>query len=169
VIFTQERPGYHGRIFSLYKFRTMTDDRDDNGVLLSDDLRLTPTGSTVRRYSLDELPQLVNVLMGDMSLVGPRPRLEEYLPLYSAEQMRRHDVRPGITGWAQVNGRNALEWPERFKLDIWYVDHQTLWLDLKIILLTVKKALLQDGINADGQATMSKFTGNETDNRIDMP
>jgi len=169
VIFTQERPGYHGRIFSLYKFRTMTDDRDDNGVLLSDDLRLTPTGSTVRRYSLDELPQLVNVLMGDMSLVGPRPLLEEYLPLYSAEQMRRHDVRPGITGWAQVNGRNALEWPERFKLDIWYVDHQTLWLDLKIILLTVKKALLQDGINADGQATMSKFTGNETDNRIDMP
>ena len=169
VIFTQERPGYHGRIFSLYKFRTMTDDRDNNGVLLSDDLRLTPTGSTVRRFSLDELPQLVNVLKGDMSLVGPRPLLEEYLPLYSAEQMKRHDVRPGITGWAQVNGRNALEWPERFKLDIWYVDNQTLWLDLKILLLTVKKALLQDGINADGQATMSKFTGNETGNRTDTP
>ena len=159
VFFRQQRPGLHGRAFLLYKFSTMTNDRDATGMLLPDDARLTRFGRLLRRLSLDELPQLYNVLKGDMSLVGPRPLLMEYLPLYTAEQSRRHDVRPGITGWAQVNGRNAIGWEEKFKLDVWYVDHQTFMLDMKILWLTLLKVLRPEGISQDGQATMSKFTG----------
>ena len=159
VFFRQTRPGLHGRPFEMVKFRTMTDVRGPDGQLLPDAVRLTAFGRFLRATSLDELPELWNVLKGDMSLVGPRPLLMEYLPLYSPEQARRHDVRPGITGWAQVNGRNALSWEEKFKLDGWYVDHRSLWLDIRILWLTVRKVLVREGINADGEATMSKFTG----------
>lgn len=163
VIFKQQRPGLHGKPFYLYKFRTMTDAKDKDGILLSDQIRLTPFGKFLRSFSLDELPQLINVLKGDISLVGPRPLLMEYLPLYTKEQSRRHDVRPGITGWAQVNGRNAISWEEKFKLDVWYVDHCTFLLDLKILVLTVIKVFISEGINQPGEATMKSFTGtNET-------
>ncbi len=159
VFFRQIRPGLHGQPFLMVKFRTMTDKRGLDGQLLPDAARLTVFGRFLRASSLDELPELWNVLKGDMSLVGPRPLLMEYLPLYSPGQARRHDVRPGITGWAQVNGRNALSWEEKFKLDVWYVDHRSLWLDIKILWLTVRKVLVREGISADGEATMSKFTG----------
>ncbi len=159
VIFSQVRPDLHGRPFRMYKFRSMTDQRDANGEYLLDEMRLTSFGEFLRSSSLDELPELWNVLKGDMSLVGPRPLLMEYLPLYSPEQARRHEVRPGITGWAQVNGRNALSWEEKFKLDVWYVDHRSLWLDIKILWLTVRKVLVREGISAAGEATMHKFTG----------
>ena len=161
VLFRQVRPGLHGRPFVMVKFRAMTDECDEDGVLLPDALRLTAFGRFLRASSLDEVPELWNVLRGEMSLVGPRPLLMEYLPLYSQEQARRHDVRPGITGWAQVNGRNAVCWQDRFKLDIWYVDHHSLWLDLRILWLTVRKVIVRDGINAQGDATMPRFTGNK--------
>jgi sugar transferase EpsL len=159
ILFRQQRPGLHGRPFTLYKFRTMTDARDNQGNLLPDADRLTRFGSFLRATSLDELPELINVLKGEMSLVGPRPLLMQYLPLYTPEQMRRHEVQPGITGWAQVNGRNALSWEEKFALDIWYVDHLSLWLDVKILLLTLLKIVKQDGINQPGEATMTPFQG----------
>jgi len=159
AFFRQVRPGLHGRPFEMVKFRTMTDARGPDGALLPDAERLTPFGRFLRASSLDELPGLWNVLKGDMSLVGPRPLLMEYLPLYSPEQARRHAVRPGITGWAQVNGRNALGWDDKFKLDVWYVDHRSLWLDIKILWLTVRKVLVRDGISAAGEATMPRFTG----------
>lgn len=159
VLFRQERPGYKGRPFRIYKFRTMSDDRDARGNLLPDEQRLRGVGRLVRKLSLDELPQLFNVLKGDLSLVGPRPLLMEYLPLYSPEQMRRHDVKPGITGWAQVNGRNAIGWVEKFKLDVWYVDNYSFALDLKILWLTVRKVLKAEGISQDGCATVEKFRG----------
>ncbi|MFA7061908.1 MAG: sugar transferase [Pedobacter sp.] len=159
VLFCQQRPGMRGKPFMMYKFRTMTDERDSAGNLLPDADRLTPFGGFLRSSSLDELPELLNVLKGDMSLVGPRPLLMEYLPLYSREQNRRHEVRPGITGWAQVNGRNAIGWDEKFKLDVWYVDHQSLWLDIRILRMTVEKVFKRDGISQEGQATMEKFTG----------
>lgn len=161
VFFRQTRPGLHGRPFEMVKFRTMTDERGPDGQLLPNAQRLTPFGRLLRSTSLDELPELWNVLKGDMSLVGPRPLLMEYLPLYSPEQARRHEARPGITGWAQINGRNAINWEEKFKLDIWYVDHRSLWLDIKILWLTVKKVLVRDGINASKEVTMSKFTGSK--------
>ncbi len=157
VIFRQERPGRYGQPFSLFKFRTMTDARDAAGNLLSDAERLPPFGRFLRSTSLDELPELINVLRGEMSLVGPRPLLPQYLPHYNPETNRRHEVLPGITGWAQVNGRNAISWEERFALDVWYVDHQCLWLDLKIIWLTVWTAIRREGINQAGQATVEKF------------
>lgn len=157
--FFQSRPGKGGRIFRIVKFRTMNNRRDANGELLPDAERLTPVGSFVRKTSLDEIPQLINVLKGDMSLIGPRPLLVEYLPLYSREQARRHDVRPGITGWAQVNGRNAIDWETKFRLDVWYVDHLSFLLDLKIIWLTALKVFRSEGISAAGSATMEKFTG----------
>jgi sugar transferase EpsL len=159
VLFAQERPGLQGRSFRIYKFRTMSMDRDLAGDPLHDAQRLTPLGMLLRRLSLDELPQLFNVLKGDMSLVGPRPLLMEYLPLYSAEQMRRHAVRPGITGWTQVNGRNALSWEEKFALDVWYVDHQSFWLDLKILVMTVKRVFSGSGVTKEGHATTEKFRG----------
>src|SRR5690554_4746768 len=159
VLFRQVRPGKGGKPFQMMKFRTMTDERGADGELLPDEQRLTPFGQFLRSTSLDELPGLISVLKGDMSLVGPRPLLVEYLPLYSAEQARRHDVRPGITGWAQVNGRNALSWDEKFELDVWYVDNQSFWLDIKILFLTVWKVVKRDGIAAEGEVTMSKFTG----------
>ena len=159
VFFRQPRPGLHGKLFTLYKFRTMTDARDAEGNLLPDAERLTRFGSFLRQTSLDELPELFNVLRGEMSLVGPRPLLVEYLPRYTPEQARRHDARPGITGWAQVNGRNALTWEAKFVLDVWYVDHASLWLDLKIIVLTVWKLLTREGISHPGEATMAEFTG----------
>lgn len=162
VLFRQVRPGLHGQPFMMVKFRTMTDARDANGQWLSDADRLTAFGRFLRSTSLDELPELWNVLRGEMSLVGPRPLLMEYLPLYSAEQLRRHEVRPGITGWAQVHGRNALSWEERFKLDVWYVDNQSVWLDLRILGMTVRKVLAREGIHAAGEATVSKFTGSKT-------
>ncbi|KXJ52522.1 MAG: sugar transferase [Colwellia sp. Phe_37] len=161
VIFSQQRPGLHGKIFTMQKFRSMRDAHDEHGNVLPDNERLTDFGIKLRNSSLDELPGLWSVLKGDMSLVGPRPLLVEYLPLYSKQQARRHDAKPGITGWAQVNGRNAISWPDKFKLDVWYIDHQSLWLDIKIILLTVKKVFSQADINADGEATMSKFTGQQ--------
>lgn len=161
VIFNQQRPGLNGRPFNIYKFRTMTLSKDENRELLADDLRLNRLGKTLRSLSLDELPQLFNVLKGELSIVGPRPLLMEYLPLYSSRQMRRHDVRPGITGWAQVNGRNAISWPERFEMDVWYVEHQSFLLDMKIIFMTIQKVFKRDGISQKGQATMSKFTGND--------
>ena len=160
ILFIQERPGLHGKPFLMYKFRSMTMDCSVDGRLKPDDQRLTAFGRFLRSSSLDEFPGLLNVLRGDMSLVGPRPLLMEYLPLYSYEQARRHEVRPGITGWAQVNGRNALSWDDKFKLDVWYVDNQNTWLDLKIIFMTVRKVLVRDGIAAEGEATMSRFTGN---------
>lgn len=160
VVFTQTRPGKKGRLFKVMKFKTMTDERDEDGNLLPDAQRLTKTGKFIRSTSLDELPQLFNVLKGDMALIGPRPLLPQYLPLYSKEQARRHDVRPGITGWAQVHGRNAISWKKKFELDVWYVDHCSFWLDLKIILLTVKKVVVREGITKEGQATTEFFNGN---------
>jgi sugar transferase EpsL len=165
VLFRQQRPGLRAQPFMLYKFRTMSERRDASGELLDDELRLTTIGGILRRLSLDELPQLFNVLKGDMSLVGPRPLLMEYLPLYSAEQARRHEVRPGITGWAQVNGRNAVAWEARFALDVWYVEHQSFKLDLRILWLTVLRVLRSDGINQPGAATMQKFTGGQHERR----
>src|SRR5690554_7675861 len=159
VFFRQTRPGLNGKPFEMVKFRTMLDATDKHGNPLPDDQRMTPFGSLLRATSLDELPELWNVLKGDMSLVGPRPLLMEYLPLYTPEQYRRHEVRPGVTGWAQINGRNALSWEEKFRLDVWYVDNRSLWLDIKILFLTVKKVVVRDGISADGEATMPKFTG----------
>lgn len=159
VLFQQVRPGLHGQPFKMIKFRTMRDAVDAQGNPLPDSERMTPFGNFLRSASLDELPELWNVLKGEMSLVGPRPLLMEYLPLYSPEQARRHEVRPGVTGWAQINGRNALSWDEKFKLDVWYVDHQSLWLDFKILLLTVKKVFVREGISAAGEATMPRFTG----------
>ena len=162
VLFKQQRPGLHAEPFYIYKFRTMNDKKDSHGELLSDAERLTNLGRWLRSTSLDELPSLWNVLKGEMSLVGPRPLLMEYVPLYNAEQARRHEVKPGITGWAQVNGRNAISWEDKFRLDVWYVDHQSFWLDIKIILLTVKKVFFRHGISAEGTATMPKFTGSST-------
>lgn len=161
VFFRQMRPGQYGKPFEMVKFRSMTDARGPDGQLLPDVDRLTPFGQFLRASSLDELPGLWNVIKGDMSLVGPRPLLMEYLPLYSTEQARRHNVRPGITGWAQVNGRNALSWDDKFKLDVWYVDNRSLRLDMKILWLTVRKVLVREGISATGEATMSKFTGSQ--------
>lgn len=159
VLFRQTRPGLHGKPFEMIKFRSMKDAVDADGNSLPDSERLTSFGKALRNSSLDELPELWNVIKGDMSLVGPRPLLMEYLPLYNEAQKRRHLVRPGITGYAQVNGRNAISWSEKFELDTWYIDNQSLWLDIKILLKTVKKVVIKDGISADGQATMSKFTG----------
>lgn len=159
VLFRQTRSGLDGKPFEMIKFRTMKDVTYSDGNPLPDNERLTPFGQALRNTSLDELPELWNVIKGDMSLVGPRPLLIEYLPLYSDEQSRRHEVRPGVTGYAQVNGRNAIGWDRKFELDIWYVDNQSLWLDIKILIKTVKKVLIRDGISADGEATMSKFTG----------
>ncbi|MGO4303104.1 sugar transferase [Cupriavidus sp. RAF12] len=161
VLFAQTRPGKDGKPFRMVKFRTMTDERGPDGTLLPDAERLTRFGRLLRATSLDELPELWNVLNGDMSLVGPRPLLMEYLPLYSPEQARRHEVRPGVTGWAQVNGRNALSWEEKFALDVWYVDHQSFWLDIRILWLTVRKVLVREGISASGEATMSRFAGSK--------
>ncbi|ALM20090.1 UDP-galactose phosphate transferase [Nonlabens sp. MIC269] len=158
--FIQTRPGKNGNYFNIIKFKTMNDKTDENGELYPDNIRLTTIGKIVRKTSLDELPQLLNVIKGDMSFVGPRPLLPEYLPLYSKEQARRHEVKPGITGWAQVNGRNAISWQEKFKLDVWYVDHQSFILDLKIFFKTVKKVFISEGISAEGQATTTRFKGN---------
>lgn len=160
AFFTQERPGKNGKIFKVIKYKTMTDERDAQGNLLPDADRLTKVGKFVRSTSIDELPQLINVLKGDMALIGPRPLLPQYLPLYSKEQARRHEVRPGITGWAQVNGRNAISWAKKFELDVWYVDHCSFWLDLKIIFLTIKKVFIREGISQEGQATIEPFNGN---------
>lgn len=159
VFFTQERPGKNGKIFKVIKYKTMTDERDVSGNLLPDADRLTKVGKFVRSTSIDELPQLINVLKGDMALIGPRPLLPQYLPLYSKEQARRHEVRPGITGWAQVNGRNAISWSKKFELDVWYVDHCSWRLDLKIVFLTIKKVFKRDGIVQEGQATVEFFNG----------
>jgi len=163
IFFKQSRPGLNRKIFNIYKFRTMTDECDRDGILLSDELRLTKFGKFLRSTSLDELPSLWNVLKNDMSLVGPRPLLLEYLPLYSTQQARRHEVKPGITGWAQINGRNAITWSEKFDLDVWYVDNQSIWLDIKILWLTVKKVIMRDGINQVGQSTMENFKGNDNE------
>lgn len=160
AFFTQERPGKDGKIFKVIKFKTMTDERDENGKLLPDAQRLTKVGKFVRSTSIDELPQLINVFKGDMALIGPRPLLVKYLPLYSKEQSRRHEVRPGITGWAQCNGRNAISWTKKFELDVWYVDNCTLWTDIKIIWITIMKVLRRADISQDGQATMEAFNGN---------
>lgn len=159
VIFKQKRPGLHEKPFYVYKFRTMTEERDEKGELLPDHIRLNKLGKFIRKLSLDEFPQLFNVLKGDISLVGPRPLLMEYIPLYTVEQARRHDVKPGITGWAQVNGRNAISWEEKFNYDVWYVDNHSFWLDIKILFLTVLKVFKSEGINQDGQVTMRKFKG----------
>lgn len=161
VLFRQQRPGIHGRPFILYKFRTMTDERDDAGRLLPDAERLTPIGIRMRELSLDELPQLLNVLKGDLSLVGPRPLLMDYMILYNARQKRRHNVKPGITGWAQVNGRNSISWEEKFEMDVWYSENRDFWLDLKIILMTIQRVLLREGITEDGESTASAFIGNK--------
>lgn len=160
AFFMQDRPGKNGKIFKVIKFKTMTDERDVNGNLLPDAERLTKVGKFVRSTSVDELPQLINVLKGDMALIGPRPLLPQYLPLYSKEQTRRHEVRPGITGWAQVNGRNAISWTKKFELDVWYVDHCSFMLDVRILFLTVKKVFFREGISQEGQATMEFFNGN---------
>ncbi|WP_286758479.1 sugar transferase [Ralstonia sp. RL] len=162
IMFRQVRPGLHAQPFLMIKFRTMTDERDASGNLLPDEVRLTPFGRFLRSASLDELPELWNVIKGDMSLVGPRPLLMEYLPLYSAKQARRHEVRPGITGWAQINGRNALSWEEKFTLDVWYVDNQSFWLDIKILILTVVRVIRREGISAASEATMPRFVGSAT-------
>jgi len=159
VLFRQVRPGLHGQLFEMVKFRSMRHAVDENNNLLPDAERMTPFGGFLRSTSLDELPGLWNVFKGEMSLVGPRPLLVEYLPLYSTEQVRRHNVRPGVTGWAQVNGRNAISWEDKFKLDVWYVDNQSFWLDIKVLWRTVRKVLVKDGISADGEVTMSKFLG----------
>ena len=160
AFFTQERPGKDGKIFKVIKFKSMTDERDADGNLLPDAQRLTKVGSFVRKTSIDELPQLINVLKGDMALIGPRPLLVQYLPLYSQEQARRHEVRPGITGWAQCNGRNAISWTKKFELDVWYVDNCTLWTDIKVIFITIMKVLKRADISQEGQATMEVFNGN---------
>lgn len=159
ILFRQRRPGLHGRAFQLVKFRTMRDATGRNGELLPDEQRMTPFGTWLRRRSLDELPELWNVLTGDMSLVGPRPLLMEYLPLYTPEQARRHDVRPGITGWAQINGRNAIDWEEKLRLDVWYVDHRTMWLDFRILVATIREVLCSRGITQEGHVTSAKFKG----------
>lgn len=161
VLFKQERPGLNGESFFVYKFRSMTDERDENGELLPDDVRLTVFGKMIRKLSLDELPQLWNVLKGDMSFVGPRPLLVEYLPLYNERQGKRHNVRPGITGWAQVNGRNAISWEEKFQLDVWYVENRSFWLDMWILFMTVQKVFISEGISHEGQDTMTKFEGSK--------
>lgn len=161
VLFRQTRPGLHGKPFEMVKFRTMKDATDAQGNILPDAERMTPFGDKLRNSSLDELPELWNVLKGEMSLVGPRPLLMQYLPLYSKEQARRHEVRPGVTGWAQINGRNAISWEKKFKLDVWYVDNHSFWLDFKILLLTVKKVFVKEGISADGHVTIAPFTGQE--------
>ncbi|CAK8717224.1 Undecaprenyl phosphate N,N'-diacetylbacillosamine 1-phosphate transferase [Candidatus Electrothrix gigas] len=158
ILFIQKRPGLHGKPFRMYKFRTMTDERDTDGNLLSDEQRLVPFGRFLRSTSLDELPELINVLKGEMSLVGPRPLLMEYLDRYTAEQARRHEVLPGVTGWAQINGRNALSWEEKFNLDVWYVDNRSLWLDVKILWMTFLKVFRREGISQEGQATMELFS-----------
>ena len=163
VLYRQIRPGFHGKLFRIYKFRTMKDMRDGQGRLLTDGDRLTGVGRFLRKYSLDELPQLFNVLNGSLSFVGPRPLLMEYLERYSSQQARRHEVKPGITGWAQVNGRNAITWEEKFKFDVWYVDHHSFLLDMKILYLTIFKVFKQEGINADQCATMPEFTGSHND------
>ena len=160
AIFSQLRPGLHGKPFRVLKFRTMSEAKNSDGELLSDAERLTHFGSFLRKTSLDELPQLLNVITGDISLVGPRPLLMEYLALYTEEQMKRHNVRPGITGWAQINGRNAISWEEKFKMDIWYVDNHSFWLDIKILFLTLKKVIKKEGITARGEVTMPRFEGN---------
>ena len=160
LFFLQERPGRHGKIFKVIKFKTMTDERDAEGNLLPDDKRLTKVGKFVRSTSIDELPQLINVLKGDMSFIGPRPLLPQYLPLYNKEQARRHEVRPGITGWAQVNGRNAISWQQKFEYDVWYVDHISLGLDVRILFLTIKKVFVREGITSSTSSTMELFTGN---------
>lgn len=160
ALFLQERPGKDGKIFKIIKFKTMTDERDAEGNILPDVERLTKVGTFVRSTSIDELPQLINVLKGDMSLIGPRPLLVQYLPLYSPEQARRHEVRPGLSGWAQCHGRNAISWAEKFKFDVWYVDHCTLWTDIQVIWLTVKKVLMRKDINASSNTTMEPFNGN---------
>lgn len=160
VFFTQDRPGKNAKIFKAIKFKTMTDERDAGGKLLPDDVRLTKIGRIVRSLSIDELPQLINVLKGDMALIGPRPLLPKYLSLYSSEQFRRHEVRPGITGWAQVNGRNNISWKKKFELDVWYVDHMSFLLDMKIFFLTIKKVFVREGINMEGMATTEPFNGN---------
>lgn len=160
AFFFQERPGKNGKIFKIIKYKTMTDERDANGELLPDEVRLTRVGRFVRSTSIDELPQLFNVLKGDMAIIGPRPLLVQYLPLYSPEQARRHEVRPGISGWAQCHGRNSLSWSEKFKLDVWYVDHCSFKTDIEVILTTIKKVIVRDGISQDGQATMEAFNGN---------
>lgn len=165
VFFTQERPGKDGKPFKMIKFRSMRDAVDKDGNPLPDSERLTPFGKKLRATSLDELPELWNVLKGEMSLVGPRPLLMSYLPLYNEFQNRRHEMRPGVTGWAQVNGRNALSWDEKFAHDIWYIDHYSFWLDMKILFLTVKKVFIKEGISAEGEATMPYFTGNDTDSK----
>ena len=159
VFFTQERPGRNAKTFKVIKFKTMTDERDKDGKLLPDEKRLTKVGRVVRSLSIDELPQLLNVLKGDMAFVGPRPLLPKYLPLYSDEQFRRHEVRPGITGWAQINGRNNISWTKKFEYDVWYVDHVSFWLDLKILFLTVKKVFMGEGISKEGEATTVPFDG----------
>lgn len=168
VLFVQERPGLSGKPFRLFKFRTMRSVKDHSGMDLPDNQRLTRFGRFLRATSLDELPELWNILKGDMSLVGPRPLLVEYLPLYNVEQSRRHEVRPGITGWAQVNGRNAITWEEKFKLDVWYVDHRSLWLDIKILFMTILKVFKREGISGAGEVTMSKFTGTVPDNNREL-
>jgi len=160
ILFRQQRPGYRGKPFWLLKFRTMSNTRDVSGALLPDAQRLTPFGRWLRSTSIDELPELFNILLGEMSFIGPRPLLMQYLPLYSPEQARRHDVKPGFSGWAQINGRNAISWEEKFRLDVWYVDHQSFWLDLRIFLLTIWKVIRREGISAAGEATMPPFTGN---------
>ena len=165
VFFTQERPGKDGKPFKMIKFRSMRDAVDKDGNPLPDSERLTPFGKKLRATSLDELPELWNVLKGEMSLVGPRPLLMSYLPLYNEFQNRRHEMRPGVTGWAQINGRNALSWDEKFAHDIWYIDHYSFWLDMKILFLTVKKVFIKEGISAEGEATMPYFTGNDTDEK----
>ncbi|TMO83623.1 sugar transferase [Pseudoalteromonas spongiae] len=163
ILFSQDRPGLNGKIFKMYKFRSMSNERDQHGNLLPDEVRLTKFGRMLRATSLDELPELINILKGDMSLVGPRPLLIEYLPLYNEKQAKRHHVRPGITGWAQVNGRNAISWPEKFELDVWYVENQSLILDFKILFMTFYKVIKKEGITADGEATTSFFKGNNLD------
>jgi lipopolysaccharide/colanic/teichoic acid biosynthesis glycosyltransferase len=162
VLFVQERPGYRGRLFGLLKFRTMTNERDASLILLPDAQRLTPFGLWLRSTSLDELPSLLNILRREMSFIGPRPLLTSYLALYSQEQARRHDVKPGLSGWAQINGRNALSWEDKFRLDVWYVDHQSFWLDFRILLITIWKVIRREGISASGEATMAPFTGSST-------
>jgi sugar transferase EpsL len=169
ILFKQKRPGFHGQIFTIYKFRTMRELTDSHGNLLPDERRLTKLGSFLRKTSLDELPELFNVLKGEMSIVGPRPLLIAYLPLYNQEQIRRHDVLPGITGWAQINGRNALTWQKKFELDVWYVDHWSLWLDIKIIAISIIKVLRREGISQPGQATAEPFKGNAAENETNLP
>ena len=165
ILFRQVRPGLHGRPFIIYKFRTMTNKRDGNGNLLPDSERLTRLGRFLRKTSMDELPEFFNVIMGDMSIVGPRPLLMQYLDRYTPEQARRHEVRPGITGWAQINGRNAITWEDKFKLDVWYVDNWSVWLDVKIVLMTIKKVLFREGISQEGHATMEYFMGPEEEEK----